>query len=75
MIDATEDCVAKSGKIEEAEAKGLFPEDLTKYTVRGGNHAGFGSYGAQKGDGEALISPEEQTEVTADQIAAWIGDM
>ena len=75
VIDATEDCVAKSGKIEEAEAKGLFPEDLTKYTVQGGNHAGFGSYGAQKGDGEALISPEEQTEVTADQIAAWIGDM
>lgn len=34
----------------------------------GGNHAQFGRYGVQKGDGEATISPEEQ----AATAAAWI---
>lgn len=28
--------------------------------IEGGNHAGFGNYGAQAGDGIATISPEEQ---------------
>lgn len=30
------------------------------YTIRGGNHGQFGSYGIQGGDGEATISKEEQ---------------
>ncbi|MFY0672761.1 MAG: hypothetical protein JXQ87_05130 [Bacteroidia bacterium] len=30
------------------------------YTILGGNHAQFGSYGAQEGDNEATISPENQ---------------
>ncbi len=30
------------------------------YVIDGGNHAQFGDYGVQKGDGTASISPEEQ---------------
>ena len=30
------------------------------YEIQGGNHAQFGSYGPQRGDGEAEITPEEQ---------------
>lgn len=36
------------------------PADFTEYVIRGGNHAGFGNYGFQKGDGEASISAEDQ---------------
>ena len=32
--------------------------------IEGGNHAQFGDYGEQKGDGEASITPEEQREQT-----------
>ena len=32
--------------------------------IEGGNHAQFGNYGAQKGDGEAVISAQEQQEET-----------
>ena len=30
--------------------------------IKGGNHAQFGSYGVQKGDGKAVISASEQLE-------------
>jgi len=40
--------------------------------IEGGNHAQFGNYGAQKGDGAASISAEEQQNFTADQIDIFI---
>lgn len=46
-----------------------WPQDSTELVIEGGNHAQFGSYGAQKGDGAAAISPETQWEKTADAIA------
>jgi len=49
-----------------------FPKDLTETVIRGGNHAGFGDYGKQDGDGEADISPEEQRKQAAELIAEWI---
>ncbi len=36
------------------------PEDYTESVISGGNHAQFGNYGIQKGDGTARISAEEQ---------------
>ena len=36
------------------------PQDTTETVIDGGCHAGFGSYGAQKGDGTPTISAEEQ---------------
>lgn len=42
--------------------------NLTEYIIEGGNHAGFGNYGAQEGDGEEEISDEEQWQETVDYI-------
>ena len=39
--------------------------------IKGGNHAQFGDYGAQDGDGVATISVEEQQELTANAVAAF----
>lgn len=40
--------------------KALLPSDTVYAEIVGGNHAQFGHYGAQRGDGEATISREEQ---------------
>lgn len=45
---------------------------LKQYKIQGGNHANFGNYGTQKGDGIAEISREEQQEITKDKIIEFI---
>lgn len=42
------------------ENKKNLPKDTMEYILYGGNHAQFGSYGFQEGDGYASISSEEQ---------------
>jgi fermentation-respiration switch protein FrsA (DUF1100 family) len=42
------------------------------YLIAGGNHAQFGQYGAQAGDGEATISAEAQHEEVGAVITAFI---
>lgn len=42
------------------ESKSLLPSDTVYALITGGNHAYFGHYGEQNGDGEATISREEQ---------------
>ena len=49
------------------------PADTQEIVIEGGNHAGFGDYGPQKGDGTALITPEEQWDETADAVMNWLG--
>ena len=46
----------------------LCPESSLKIEIAGGNHAQFGSYGDQKGDSEATITPEEQWQITVETI-------
>lgn len=46
----------------------LVPADYKRVEIEGGNHAQFGSYGAQNGDGTATITPEEQWEITINTI-------
>lgn len=46
--------------------RGNLPEGTAEKIIEGGNHAGFGSYGAQEGDGEATISSSEQIEATVE---------
>lgn len=48
------------------------PETAVETVIEGGNHAQFGSYGAQSGDGEATISHEEQIRITAGLLAEWM---
>lgn len=63
-IFASLDGLATSDKIEASRR--LLPADTRWVEIVGGNHAQFGSYGAQPGDGQAEISGEEQMR----QIAA-----
>jgi predicted esterase len=47
--------------LEDIDAsRALLPQDTTWTEIDGGNHAQFGSYGPQSGDGVALISEAEQ---------------
>ena len=46
--------------------------ELTEVVLEGGNHAGFGLYGAQEGDGTAAISNPEQIAITAEHIAEFL---
>ncbi len=54
------------------ENKSNLPQDFTERVIKGGNHAGFGMYGEQKGDGESTISNKEQIELSANYIAQFI---
>lgn len=42
------------------------------FVIEGGNHGQFGNYGAQKGDGTATISSEQQQQITVDHIMEFI---
>ena len=58
LIYGSNDQVLKKEKYEEAKSK--LPAYYSEYILDGGNHSQFGSYGLQKGDGEATISKQEQ---------------
>ena len=49
-------------------ARRYVPASADEYVIEGGNHAQFGSYGFQKGDGEAGITAAAQTEETVRDI-------
>ncbi|MEG0461179.1 alpha/beta hydrolase [Gordonibacter sp.] len=55
-----------------ASSKALMPPDALVVELPGGNHAQFGDYGAQDGDGEASIPPEQQQAETAEAIDAYV---
>ena len=44
------------------------PDDFFEHAIAGGNHAFFGSYGLQDGDGTATITNEEQKEAAVEAI-------
>ena len=46
--------------LEKAEKGKTFAEHFYEKIIEGGNHAGFGNYGEQSGDGKAGISAEDQ---------------
>jgi pimeloyl-ACP methyl ester carboxylesterase len=50
------------------QGKALLPPQARYYDIAGGNHSGFGSYGDQKGDGEAEISREAQHLMIIEQL-------
>lgn len=56
------------------ENKDNLPGDFEEIIIEGGNHAYFGSYGAQDGDGEPEISNEEQIEFTVDAIKKMLAN-
>jgi dienelactone hydrolase len=67
-IYGTRDRLATPKEIDASRP--LLPPDTGWTAVEGGNHAQFGWYGSQPGDGEATISREEQQ---AQIVAATLG--
>jgi dienelactone hydrolase len=45
------------------------------YQIPGGNHAQFGNYGKQDGDGEAAITPGEQHRIVIEAISQFISNL
>ena len=69
-IYGSRDGILNSKKYEKYKSN--LPASFEEYVIEGGNHAGFGDYGDQSGDQEALISVEEQMDKTAGRMAAFI---
>ena len=66
IIYGSEDGVLNMSKLEETVR--YLPDGGEVYVIEGGNHAQFGNYGMQAGDGDAVISSEEQQRRTAERI-------
>jgi hypothetical protein len=55
------------------DAKKYMPDDYKQFVIMGGNHAQFGDYGRQAGDGVAAITAAEQQQAAVDEIVSFIG--
>ncbi len=51
-----------------AAGRRYYPATADEYVIEGGNHAQFGNYGPQKGDGTATIGADEQQKIAAASI-------
>lgn len=69
-VYGSNDQVLNREKLAESAPK--LPEGAQTVVIEGGNHAGFGDYGPQDGDGDASIAAADQQEQTADAIDAFI---
>lgn len=65
-IYGSEDGVLNMEKLEKANQ--YLPDSSEEVIIEGGNHAQFGDYGKQNGDGNATISYEEQQQRTIEII-------
>ena len=52
--------------------RGNLPEDTMEQVLEGGNHAGFGSYGPQEGDGTSTLESGVQLQWTAERILEFL---
>ena len=71
-IYGTEDGVMNFEKYNKYKKN--LPENFSEAVIVGGNHAGFGMYGPQEGDGKATITTIEQIEKTVDAILNFINE-
>ena len=69
-VYGSEDGVMNREKYEECLEN--LPTDFTEYIIDGGNHAYFGAYGEQDGDGEASISHERQIGMSGSRIGMFL---
>ena len=69
-LHGSEDGVLNRDKLEEG--KRYLPASAVSEELLGGNHAQFGDYGPQKGDGAATVPRAEQTAWAADRIEKLI---
>lgn len=71
-IYGSEDGVLDKDKLKKGQD--YMPSDYTELCIEGGNHAWFGNYGEQKGDGKATISNQEQQQQTVETILQMVFD-
>ncbi|MBR6503739.1 MAG: alpha/beta hydrolase [Firmicutes bacterium] len=72
-VYGSEDRVLNYDSLEKNEEN--LPENhLEAFVIEGGNHAQFGDYGPQKGDGKAAIPAEEQWQITAEALVRLTED-
>lgn len=69
-VYGTEDEVLNKETFESKKENA--PANPYYHEIQGGNHAYFGSYGEQKGDGAAKITPEEQLVITTKVILDFL---
>ena len=67
---AEHDGLTTPEKIEET--KSLLSTDVLLHQIEGGNHAGFGMYGSQKGDKSATISVKDQQDEMIKTTTGWL---
>lgn len=72
-VTGTEDGVLNWDAYHDASQ--YLPKQTIKKEITGGNHAGFGSYGQQKGDHAAAINNDQQQEEVAATMIAWLNAM
>ena len=65
-ISGSDDGLSTPAKVEAA--RHLLPEGANVVEVEGLNHAGFGDYGAQPGDGVGTLTDEEEREQITDLL-------
>lgn len=70
LIYGSEDGVLNLTKVSEGAQ--YAPPDLAEHIIDGGNHAQFGNYGEQSGDGTAAISADEQQKEAVNVITEAI---
>lgn len=66
-ISGSNDGLSTPEKIRAAS--GLLPADAVFAEIPGANHASFGNYGVQPGDGEATITSDEARDAITDALA------
>ena len=78
-LDDSQEALLIYGSLDEVLNKEQYkknqknlPPETEETVIEGGNHAQFGSYGDQKGDGEAELTRDEQIEITAEEIEHFI---
>ena len=72
-VYGSEDRIMNRAKYRESKKN--LPDDFTEVIIQGGNHASFGMYGIQEGDGYlSKITNLEQIEQTANAIFTFINE-
>ncbi len=70
-IGGSEDGLTTPQNIEDAA--GLLPSSTEFVEIEGLNHAGFGNYGLQAGDGVGTLTRDEQRDAIAEAIVGFLG--
>ncbi|GAA3590422.1 alpha/beta hydrolase [Klugiella xanthotipulae] len=61
-----------STPVKVADARSLLPASAQMVTIEGANHARFGDYGVQAGDGTATISRAAMRATVTDQLSSFL---